>query len=304
MVALSDYPKVKRSKSILERYPNKKVQGEHNYAQASVLYDVLNDIVLVGEFAHARAYEVALGIKHLGYTQTGDLILCDRNYATYDFIDHLEKVDFVIRCSANSFSVAREKGHGAESQIVNLAVKSKEFLEKPIRVRFVRVTLHTGENEVLVTSLTDEQRYPTEIFGELYHLRWGIETFYGLVKTRLELENFSGKTVESLYQDYYATLYLSGLESLLTSEANEILVSKDTCINPQQVNHNVSFHAIKTEAINLLLSDISIPIVLNKLRALFLMNPTVNKKKPSTPRNRIVDRRLLHYHRSQRKHCF
>jgi IS4 transposase len=30
---------------------------------------------------------------------------------------------------------------------------------------------------------------------ELYHLRWGIETFLGVLKERLKIENFTGKTV-------------------------------------------------------------------------------------------------------------
>jgi len=83
-----------------------------------------------------------------------------------------------------------------------------------------------GEYEILVTSLLNEPLYPTEMFKELYHLRWGIETFYGLLKTRLELENFTGKTVESVLQDIYSTLYLSNIESILTAEAEAKLKSR------------------------------------------------------------------------------
>lgn len=50
-----------------------------------------------------------------------------------------------------------------------------------------------------MTNLLDEQLYPTEDFKELYHLRlgccstpWKCETFYGILKTRLNLENFRG----------------------------------------------------------------------------------------------------------------
>jgi 3-polyprenyl-4-hydroxybenzoate decarboxylase len=124
------------------------------------------------------------------------------------------------------------------------------------------------------------------------------------LKTRLELEHFSGKTVESLYQDFHAAVDLTGLESVLTLETNQVLNTKNTSINPQPVNHHVSCHAIKSEALNLLLSDIPIPKVLHQLRALFLTNPTLNKKKPSTPRHKKAIRRLLSYHRHQRQHCF
>jgi hypothetical protein len=37
----------------------------------------------------------------------------------------------------------------------------------------VRVTLKSGETEVLATSLLDEAAFPTHVFKDLYHLRWG-----------------------------------------------------------------------------------------------------------------------------------
>src|SRR5256885_17219229 len=67
-----------------------------------------------------------------------------------------------------------------------------------LRVRFVSVRLPTGELEVLATSLLDGQRYPTEEFLGVYHYRWNQETFYGMMKGRLDLENFSGQTVEEI----------------------------------------------------------------------------------------------------------
>ena len=39
----------------------------------------------------------------------------------------------------------------------------------------MRVTLATGEFEVLATSLLDEALYPTAMSLELYGLRWGVE---------------------------------------------------------------------------------------------------------------------------------
>lgn len=74
-------------------------------------------------------------------------------------------------------------------------------LRQGITVRFVRVVLPTGEIEVLATSLLDEVRFPDAVFADLYHERWGSETYYDLIKNRLECENFSGKSAESVRQD-------------------------------------------------------------------------------------------------------
>ena len=248
------------------RYSNQpaEVNGEPNYAQVSVLFDVLNRMLIAGECGKAKAYEVDLAIKHLSYAQQcEDLLLCDRNYATGHFMATLirQQLNFVIRCPAR-FAVAKPmlKGQGADNRLITLKVSPKESL----RVRLVRIKLSTGEYEVLATAWLPEQRYVTDFFKAVYHLRWGVETRYGLLKTRLERENFSGKTVTSILPDFYATLYLTSLESLLTMETDAILQVKVTSQNPQQVNRSVSFHAIKSEALNLLSSDLPIDKVLKK----------------------------------------
>jgi hypothetical protein len=85
-----------------------------------------------------------------------------------------------------------------------------------ITVRFVRIILSTGETEVLVTSLLDSDKYTTQMLKELYHLRWGIETFLGVLKERLKIENFTGKTVIAIKQDFFVippsvgTCFVSG----------------------------------------------------------------------------------------------
>ena len=98
-----------------------------------------------------------------------------------------------------------------------------------LKVRFVSVRLPTGELEVLATSLLDEPKYPTQDFLALYHRRWNHETFYGVLKGRLDLENFSGQTPEAVRQDFHATLLLCNLESVLTGPAEAALLERLVC---------------------------------------------------------------------------
>jgi hypothetical protein len=55
---------------------------------------------------------------------------------------------------------------------------------------------------VLCTSLTDCEKYKYKEFEELYHYRWNEEEAYKLLKNRIEIENFSGKTACSVKQDF------------------------------------------------------------------------------------------------------
>lgn len=298
------------------RYSNDhpEVQGAHAYGLASVMYDVLNRIALDSQLGTARAYEVDLAREHLVYTHEKDLIVCDRNYSSYSWLATLHQANraYVIRCSAASFATARSmlRGVGSDSQIITLKphhsklkeIKQQELPES-ITVRLARVVLNTGEYEVLVTSLLDEHEYPTTEFKSLYALRWGEETFYGILKTRLNLENFTGKTAEAVYQDFYASVYLTGLESILTAECDTFLGQKLTRY-PQQVNRAVSFHAIKNQAIEILYSHYDNDLVLKKLEELFLTNPISNRKNRQVPRKKRSARQLLHYAKRRCKICF
>ena len=164
--------------------------------------------------------------------------------------------------------------------------------------------MDTGEWEVLVTSLQDEASYPTKEFKELYYFRWGIETFYGLIKTRLELENFTGIGAEAVRQDFFSTLYLSGLESLLTEPAQDQLSQKDTR-HPQIVNRAVSFNAIKDQALALLfLSNLETEQLFERLTSLFMMNPCLERKGRNPPRSNSSSRTLLNFNKRQKKRCF
>jgi hypothetical protein len=289
--------------------------GKHPYALASTLIDVLNRVSLDALLGRAEAYEVDLAAFHLVHTRQGDLLLLDRNYPSYRFLGELIQSGraFAIRCSAASFETARRmhKGEGADSQIVTLTPCAEQAplirslgLPGTFTVRFVRVLLNTGEIEILVTSLLEEAIYPNAGFRELYYLRWGVETFYGLIKTRLELENFSGTGAEAVRQDFHSTVYLCGLESLLTDSAQAQLDAKETS-QPQKVNRAVSFNAIKNEALSLLLlSDLEVKPLLKKLTALFLTNPCSERNKRNPPRLNSSATILLNFHKRQKKHCF
>ena len=68
-------------------------------------------------------------------------------------------------------------------------------------VRVIQIPLTSEGIEILITNLSEaEMEY--EAFGELYHKRWGIETKYQELKQKLETENFSGRLVDNVKQDF------------------------------------------------------------------------------------------------------
>ena len=68
-----------------------------------------------------------------------------------------------------------------------------------------------------------DQQYPHDVFADLYHLRWPVEEDYKILKCRLEVENFAGKSVHSIYQDFHAKVLMKNLTAVLTGPVNDEL---------------------------------------------------------------------------------
>lgn len=290
------------------------VSGRHSYALASVLYDVLNRVALDAILAPSHSYEVNLAAGHLEHTKADDLVIYDRGYCSFRMLAlaSLASGDFLIRCHRNSFKIANEMlaGNGSDDAICEITANQKflanpenKELPKTLTVRFVRVVLDNGEYEVLATSLLDQQKYPLADFKELYYFRWGVETFYGILKTRLMLENFSGYSVEAIQQDFHVAVLLTGVESILTEDAENSL-SKQRGGHPKKVNKAVSFNAIKAHAFDLFMSTAPQDEVLEELTELFKQNPTTIRKDRKPPRKNSSSHRLLGFWKRRRKMVF
>ena len=99
----------------------------------------------------------------------------------------------------------------------------------------------------MLTSLGQKQ-LPIRQAGALYFKRWAIETSFALIKIKLQLENFSGKTVTSIFQDFYATMYIANLAAFAAGSADQIIADADADKNlcyPRQANRNRSIHKLR-----------------------------------------------------------
>lgn len=292
-------------------------EHEHPMAVLSVLYDLLNEVGLEAHLAPGKTDEALLAKRHLEVLEAGDLLLADRHYARYDLLALLvakhPACDFVIRCSAASFAPARQmlRGEGPQSQGIELVCpkhKRKQIvalgLPLSIPVRFVRVELDTGELEVLVTSLADEAATPSLSFKALYRRRWGVETYYDRLKDHLALEHFTGETVEAIKQDVHASVFLANVDAVLTTPTNQDLGRKEGVQHRQRVNKQVSYNAIKDQALALFLSTMEPHLIVARLEELFRQAPVVERPGRRYPRVRRSAGKRLHYQRHRRRHCF
>jgi hypothetical protein len=283
----------------------------------SVLYDLLNQIGVDARLESSRVGEVSLAIEQAAHVPAGDIAINDRGFTGFGYLaEHAHRnVHVVGRCSTGSFLTAQELfrlDRAGRNVITRIYAPQKDRAELKrlglpleLTVRFVSVRLPEGKLEVLVTTLLDEGEYPTGEFGDLYPQRWGHETFYHRLKSRLDLENFSGQTVEAVQQDFHAAVLLCNLESFLTRPAAEAL-AQDSADHQyaKQVNRADAYHALKDQVLDLLYSDIPAETVVERLQRLFVSNPVSVRPERKVPRRKPSFNRSYHFQRRVKKIVF
>ncbi len=201
-------------------------------ARVSQMFDVLNKVTIDALIAPKAEGERALAAKHLVHVQRDDLLLLDRGYPAFWLFAAIlkKKAQFCARITVSKWTAVQKfVDSGKKEQYIYLRpwpAAKKQCEERglptdPIRVRLIRVELPSGEVEVLVTSLLNGTRFPVSLFQDLYHQRWPVEEDYKVLKSRIEVENWSGKSVQAVYQEFHAAVFTKNMTAILAQPAQE-----------------------------------------------------------------------------------
>jgi hypothetical protein len=207
-------------------------EGSKPYVMGRIMsfYDVLNSFTIKAELAPNKVDERTLALKYLPEFGEGDLLLYDRNFYSYTlFQQHIKNnAKFCMRLPVSSKMVKKfiDSGEYEKNVIYEADKKHKLECEKydlpvdPVKLRLIRVDLPDGEIEVLITNLLDADKFPIDCFKALYHLRWPIEEGYKTLKVKAQLPNWTGKTVETCKQDFYAKIFTLNMTALMILEVD------------------------------------------------------------------------------------
>jgi hypothetical protein len=203
-------------------------------ARVSQMFDPINKVTLDAIIAPKAQGERVLAAQHFIHLKVNDLVLVDRGYPAFWLFALILKQDaqFCARMPLSGWHVVEQfVASGLPEQIVILhpgaqarkECQARQLSTKPLTVRLIRIELNTGEIEVLATSLLDVSLYPISIFKELYHQRWPVEEGYKVMKSRIEIENFTGTSKLAVYQDFYAKVFTMNLTAILAHPAQEVV---------------------------------------------------------------------------------
>ncbi len=295
---LPDYPEIAE---FFGRILNTNQTGMVRYYSSGLFlarYDVLNKVCVSSILVSGNTYEgdafvnMMQPLSHPTKDQT--IMIFDRGFASQEMIRYLESRGqlYVIRIPRNSFKES-------QTMFISQEERDKTVVIGGHQVRLVRVELSSGEVEVLATNVLND--LSVEDLKEIYHHRWGVETFFDVMKNRLGLENFTGKTLESVLQDFWSTIFVCNLEASCTHEINQELQTQE---KPRKVNKSVSFNVLKNKAFELLFTRASEEGLEQQIKELFLMNQTPYRRARETlPRNRS-ERRTINYLKYRKKLVF
>lgn len=299
-----------KTKELMKKYHNTKTAAYPQF-HAIALYDVLNHHFISSTFDPAPTNErkAALSLLQKQKSNLPCIYLFDRGFPSLEMIYFLlkEKKSFVFRVSksflkeVNSFftssqmeeivSVCYTKKRAKDAKIKNITEFPMLF-----ELRCVKITLDTGETEVLITNLSKEEASLEEL-GELYFLRWNIEVSYNHLKNAILIEEFTGILENSIKQEFYASLFIYNLTNLFVKQAEETKEEKKKKYQ-YKINRTKAISILRYQFVKLFyLTRKFVLNTIKKLKKRLLEHKTVIKPERKFSRERSTCKHPVCYRR-------
>jgi hypothetical protein len=252
---------------------NNRDEKQFTCGWSMTIYDVLNEIVVDARLhPYGRSEREYLCEQLSVFRQEGkqrkDLIIADRGLPSLSLMVRLlrDGYDFVLRYNGNQFlrefrefyaSAAKEeiisvnlRAPGRRQDDGKLQELIANGVNPQIALRVVKVPLKAGQTEYLVTSVLDSTLLSRSDLKLIYGKRWSIEEAFKTMKNTMEIENFSGKVVETVLQEYHSKIAVFNLHSVLVQEAQKELDEKIKKQNglkyhKYRINKNVSYGLVR-----------------------------------------------------------
>ena len=245
-------------------------------ANISALHDVFNRFILDIGIHHYCDSEIAEAKMHIEalraiVEERPVLIMFDRNYASLEFMDFLEKagVKYLIRLHGKDFKSEREAMQSADEEVQlqctkprlrSLKAKSPQRAQEleqqqSIRVRILKTKIDNGEQAAFATNLREGTGNEIK---RLYRKRWSIEQKYHTLKNKLKFESVTGKASIYVPQDFWAQMLVYNMVQDLIASAEHRAVKKAKKKQLKyeiRINENIAIGLFKERFILLMMEE-------------------------------------------------
>lgn len=230
------------------------------------------------------------------------LIVFDRYYFGLAFINKLEEknIKYVIRQKIKDYKKEKEEMKGND-EILKLKIRTNSIFyakeedkdkltrKKYVETRIIKTKLPNGTEEHLCTNLSKEEMNEEEA-RELYFTRWNIEKSFDIIKNKINIENFSSKTVIGIEQDFYAQMLVYNMLEDLKRDAGERIEQNPDRKYKYKINMNILVGIFKKKYIDILILEDEEEKVKRYMEMINLMSKYLIPIKPG----RSFERRKMH----------
>lgn len=192
-------------------------------ALASVLYDVLEDVIVDAAIEKQFFSERELSLRHMSRLidlglEHDSIVIFDRGYYSAEIYEEWYSSGCKVLMRLKRPNSLCE----LDGDDVVTCITAPNGITVPCRV--LKYVLPTGETEHLITSVMDKS-LDADVFGELYFYRWKVETKYLEIKEHWKIEEFTGTGALAVRQDFFIIMLQSNLASFIKHQADMIIGS-------------------------------------------------------------------------------
>jgi Transposase DDE domain len=274
------------------QYPGK---GHYPQCLVSTAYDVFRRLPIARTVVPVNSSERDEVKPLLKFIPSGSVLLFDRGYPSYELIRYLDRRFrgyFIFRCpSQSTFPAVQafvESGKEEDETCIepssnyrNKIPKEQRKDLKAIKIRVIKLVSPDGTVSVLLTNLYDKKEFSAQELTSLYFKRWEVESYYRDEKVVLEIEEFHGKSCNSVRQELFAAMIMSVISRAL------MVLSQMLAGDPREPQFKNAIMTLASEAAVFAADDpvraISVfQDILEEIRRVVYYRP--QKPRPSPPR--------------------
>lgn len=200
-------------------------------ANACMIYDVLSNYIIDAKIGNTEKSEFSFiqeMLPNKAFTNDKSILILDRGFSKFYFYKMLvdRNINFCIRQKTSYHEFSQQVFNSADddfitewqpSQSERITCQQKGIVPSAIKVRVTKIILSSGETELLITSLFDQEHISAEDLKELYHFRWCIEEAFKQLKPQMKLEQFGCRKAKGVYQEFFAHIIMLNITTLIGS---------------------------------------------------------------------------------------
>lgn len=264
---------IPNTKELIEEYKFVAKKSENRLsarARVSGIYDVKNGFMVNAIIKDCETSEKTLCYENIEKAKEiidlkKGIIIFDRGYPSMELILYLEEngIKYICRLKHEAYKKEKKEMKTNDEWVeIELdkdkrrSIRREELLErakemKSVKARISKAILNTGEIEYLLSNVGKEIIAEEEM-KEAYFKRWRIEIGYDILKNKLHIENFTGRTKVTIEQDFYAQIYTYNLLQDIKNDAN-IKVQKEKKVKRLKYEYKPNINILAGHLKNILI---------------------------------------------------